>query len=95
MVSLQNLLHLCLVLSEGALGEDHDVVNVNDYNVFHVSKDLVHHGLERGRGIAESEEHDCGFEGSSMANKCCFPFVSFLNPYVYVSPSKVYFHEVL
>ena len=93
--ALQNLLHLGLMLSEGALGEDHDVVNVNDYDVFHVGEDLVHHGLECGGGVAEAEEHDSGFEGSSVADEGCFPFITFLNPYVIVSPPKVYLREVL
>ena len=92
---LQNLLHLGLVLSEGALGEDHDVVNINNYDVLHVGEDFIHHGLECSRGVAETEEHDGGFEGSSVADECCFPFVAFFNLYVVVSPSKVYLREVL
>ena len=95
MEMLQNLFHLGLMLGEGALGEDHDVVDVNDYDVFHVCKDLIHHGLKRGGGIAEPEEHDSGFIGSSVADECCLPFVTFLNLYVIVSPSKVYLCEVL
>ena len=93
--ALQNLLHLGLMLGKSALGEDHDVVNVDDHNVFHVGEDFVHHSLERSRGVAESEEHDGGFVGSSMANERGFPFITFLNPYVVVAPPEVYLHEVL
>ena len=93
--ALQNLLHLGLMLHKGALGEDHDVINVNNYVVVHVSKDLVHHGLEHGGGVAESEEHDGRFVGSSVADECCFPFITFFDPHVIVTPPKVYLCEVL
>ena len=83
------------MFSKSAFGENHDVVNVDDYDVFHVSKYLVHHGLECSRGVAESEEHDCGFVGSSMANESGLPFITFLNPYIVVSPTEVYLREVL
>ena len=95
MEALQNLLHLGLMFCKRAFGEDHDVINVDDYDVFHVSENLVHHGLERSRGVAESEEHDSGFIGSSVADERGFPFVSFFDLYVVVSPSKVYLCEVL
>ena len=95
MEALQNLLHLGLMLSKGAFGEDHNVININDYDIFHVGENLVHHGLERGRGVAESEEHDRGFIGSSMADERGFPFVTLLDPYVVVAPPKVYLREVL
>ena len=93
--ALQNLLHLGLMLSKRAFGEDHDVVNVDNHNVFHVGENFIHHGLERSRRVAESEEHDCGFIGSLMADERGFPLVTFLDPYVVVSPPKVYFREVL
>ena len=95
MEMLQNLLHLGLMFSKRAFGEDHDVVNVDDYDVFHVSENLIHHGLECSWGVAKSKEHDSGFVGSSMADKRSFPFVTFFDPHVVVSPPKVYLHEVL
>ena len=91
--ALQNFLHLGLVLSKRALGEDHDVININDYDIVDVSENLVHHSLEHGGGVAESKEHDRGFIGSSVADKCCFPFITFLNPHVVVL--KIYLCEVL
>ena len=83
------------MFSKRAFGEDHDVVNVDDYDVFHVGEDFIHHSLKHSRGIAESKEHDSGFIGSSVADECGFPFVTFLNPYVVVAPPEVYLHEVL
>ena len=93
--ALQNLLHLGLMFSKRTFGEDHDVANVDNHDIFHVGEDFVHHSLERGGGVAESKEHDSGFVGSSVTDEHCFPFVTFLNPYIIVSPSNVYLHEVL
>ena len=95
MEALQNLLHLGLMVSKRSFGEDHDVINVDNYGIFHVSKNLIHHSLEHGQGVAESEEHDSGFVGSSVADECGFPFVTFLDPNIVVSPLKVYLREVL
>ncbi|THU81719.1 hypothetical protein K435DRAFT_692985 [Dendrothele bispora CBS 962.96] len=39
--------------------------------------------------IAETEVHHFGFEQSSMCSKGCFPFISLLNSYIIVPPSKV------
>ena len=93
--ALQNLLHLGLMFSKRTFGENHDVINVDNYDIFHISEDFVHHSLEGGGRVAETKEHDCGFVGSSMADKRSFPFVTFLNSYVVVSPPKVYLCEVL
>ena len=92
--ALQNLLHLGLMFSKRTFGENHDVVNVDDHDVFHVSKEFVHHSLERSWGVAESKEHDCGFVGSSVADERGFPFVTLLDLYIIVSPPKVYLHEI-
>ena len=83
------------MLSKRAFGEDHDVVNVDEHDVFHVGENLIHHGLECSQRVAESEEHDNGLIGSLVANERGFPFISFFDPYVVVSPSKVYLCEVL
>ena len=93
--TLQNLLHLGLMFSKRAFGEDHDVVNVDDHDVFHVSENFIHHGLESGGRVAESEEHDRGFVGSSMADEHGFPFVTFLDTDVVVTPPEIDLCEVL
>ena len=51
--------------------------------------------MERSRRVAEFKEHDGGLVGPSMANERGFPFVTFLDPYVVISPMKVYLCEVL
>ena len=84
MEPLENFFHLGLVLRQVALGEDHDVVDVDNDHVFHVSENLIHHGLEGGGGVAESEEHDGWFEGSTMTYERGLPFVSFFDADVVV-----------
>ena len=44
-------------------GEDQDIVHVDRDNLCddEVVEDHVHHCLECGRGVAESEEHDKAF----------------------------------
>jgi hypothetical protein len=46
------------------LYEDEDVVEVNTDDAFHnkVLEDVVHHGLEGGGRVSESEKHHQGFE---------------------------------
>ena len=92
---LENFFHLGLVLRQVTLGKDHDVVNVDNDHVLHVSEDLVHHGLEGGGGVTKSEEHDGWFEGSAMTYKRGLPFISFLDLDVVVSPPEIDLREVL
>ena len=60
--ALQNLLHFGLMFSKRPFGENHDIVDIDDDDDFHVCEDFVHHGLEHGGGVIETEEHDHGFE---------------------------------
>ncbi|KIL57513.1 hypothetical protein M378DRAFT_87776, partial [Amanita muscaria Koide BX008] len=48
--------------------------------IYHVLEVGIHHGLEK---------HDSWFEESSWRDECCLPFVSFLNPNIVVTLSKV------
>src|SRR6266702_516865 len=75
-----------------------DVVHVNSYSssqelVFEngISKDVVHHSLERCRGVGESEVHDGGFKESVPCFERRFAFVSFFDTYVVIPPSDVQF----
>ena len=77
--------------------EDEDVVQVyNDRScVDLLSKDLVHHPLERRRRVGEPEEHDRRLEQSTVRPERCLPLVSFLHVHVVVSPSDVHLGEDL
>ena len=70
---------------------DEDVIHVNGDVAFvdQFAKDEVHHGLERGRGIRETEKHDHGLEKAAVRFKGGFPLVAVSNTYVVVSPSDV------
>ncbi len=56
-------------------------------------EDHVHHHLKGGWRVGESEEHNCRFEESFRSKECHFPFISFLNADVVVSPSYVELSE--
>jgi hypothetical protein len=77
--------------------ENEDVVEVDTDDVFHdeVLENVVHHGLEGGEGVNESEKHHQGFKEAMVHLKCCLPFVAFLHAYIVVLPSYVKLCEVL
>jgi hypothetical protein len=47
--------------------------------------------LKRGWGVGEAEEHDGWFEQPFVGDESCFPFVSFFNSDVIVSPADIEF----
>ena len=51
--------------------------------------------MERSRGIGETEEHDFRFVQSAVCDEGGFPFVTFLNADVVVSPADVKLIEIL
>ena len=53
-------------------------------------KDGIHHSLEGGWRVRESEEHYCWFKQSFWGEKCSLPFVSFFDPDIIVPPLDVY-----
>ena len=55
----------------------------------HVSKDVVHEGLESGWSVAKPEEHDGRFKESKRSDKRSLPLVFFTNADVIESPSDV------
>ena len=87
--------HLTVLLHRRC--EDEDVVEVYDDHsrADLLSKDLVHHPLERRLRVGKPEEHDRRFEQSTVRPECCFPFISFLHAHVVVPPSDVHLGEDL
>ena len=59
----------------------------------HVSKDMIHEGLECWRSIAETEKHDGGFIETKGSNECGLPLIFFVNVNIVISPSDVEFGE--
>src|ERR1700677_1918561 len=78
------------------LSEDEDIVHVDDDMslVNEVLQNGVHHSLERSGGIGESEEHDRRFKAASICSKGSFPFVSFFDAKIVITPPKIHFGEV-
>ena len=76
-------------MNTSIFGEDQDVIHVNHHPPFidHVTKEIVHHSLEGRGGVAESEEHDSGFEQAMGTFECSFPLVTFLDAHVVVPRS--------
>ena len=77
------------------IGVDADVVHINfqPFFCYHISKDVVHKGLEHRRCIAKPKEHYCWFKKSQGGDKGGFPLVFFTNMDVVISPSDVEFCE--
>ena len=72
-----------------------DVVHVNrepSFSEFFLEQG-VHHSLEGGWGVGESEEHDTRFEEAFIRNEGRLPFIALLDVNVIVSPSDVEFSE--
>ena len=58
-------------------------------------KNVIHHGMTCGWGIAHSEEHYHWFIEPPIGFKCHLPFIPFLNSDFVVDPLDVQFGEVL
>ena len=80
---------------EVIFGVDTDVIHINFQPFFHyhVSKDVVHEGLECGWRIAKPKEHYCWFKESEGGNEGSFPLVFFTDMDVVVAPPDVEFCE--
>ncbi|PFH46429.1 hypothetical protein AMATHDRAFT_155066, partial [Amanita thiersii Skay4041] len=64
-----------------------DVVHVDAHPTlsYFIPEDIIHHGLE---------QHYKRFEESPVGSKCGLPLVSFLDPYIIVTPSYIHFREI-
>ena len=54
---------------------------------------MIHKGLECGRGIAESKEHDSGFKESHGGDEHSFPLILLSDANVVISPTDVELSE--
>ena len=89
--SLKHTSGTFMVESYIIFGVDSHIVHV-DLEPFlqeHVCKDVIHECLEHGGSIAESEEHDNGFEESHGGDESHFPLVLFPDVNVVISPTNV------
>ena len=72
-------------------GKDKDVIHVTDgtASVNQVLEDVIHHGLEGSRGVAEAEKHDKGFVESLVRSEGCFVFVTLFDANIIEAPAQV------
>ena len=54
---------------------------------------MVRESLERGRSVAETEKHDCGFIETERSDECGLPLIFFVNANIVISPSDIKFGE--
>jgi hypothetical protein len=94
--TLKNLLHS---FSVGLLiwEEDKEVIHVDNQPSFgdEILQGVIHEMLKCGRSVHEAKEHNSWFKESSRSNKGGFPLITFIYPYIVVSPSDVEFGEDL
>src|SRR3982750_1205089 len=85
-----------LSMLRNILGEDQDVIQVYHNHTFrdHILEDLVHHGLEGGRTIGETKEHDKRFKETSVSAKGSLPLISFFDADIVETPMNVKLGEV-
>ncbi|KAG5334045.1 hypothetical protein C0989_004507 [Termitomyces sp. Mn162] len=78
-------------------GVDEDVIKVYAHYTLcnEVLEDVVHHGLEGGWAIGETEEHDKQLKQFPVGLEGCLLLISFLNAHIVVTPPDVQFSEVL
>ena len=88
--ALKDLENYAPVFSDG-LREDEDVVKVYTYSPFHdkVPEYVIHHGLEGGWAVCETEEHYQRFEQSSVGLRGCLPLITLTNVNIVVPQSDV------
>ena len=74
---------------------DEEIIHVDDKPSFcdHVMEEIVHEGLEGGRGISETKEHHSWFKESFMSDKSGFLLMSILDLDIVISPLDIKFGE--
>src|SRR5260221_14744188 len=80
----------------------HERGGVNEY-VIHIAdgliavnegvEDVVHHGLEGGGGVTQSEEHDEWLKESLVCGEGCLPLISFFKTDIVEAPAEVQVSE--
>jgi hypothetical protein len=50
---------------------------------------VIHHGLESGRTVGQSEVHHQWFKESPVCAESGFPFIALLDPDIVISPPDI------
>src|SRR6267154_584822 len=91
------MVDLSAMLIKTSSCSDYDVIHI-DYHIACsdlIAESGIHHGLESGRRIGESKEHNSGLEESSVRLEGCFPSISIFDTDIIISPSYIEFSEPL
>ena len=93
--SLEHMLSVFVMEGYIILGVDSHVIHIDLKPLLweHICKDMVHESLEGGGGVAESKEHDSGFEESHGGNKSGLPLIFLPDVNVVISPTNIKFGE--
>src|SRR6267154_3605376 len=77
--------------------EEENIIEVDNEMSFidKVRKDGIHKGLKGRRCVTKAEGHDEWFKEAERALEGCFPFVTFSNTDVIVTPANVELCEVV
>ena len=61
------------------------IIKVYKYKAVDVrTEDVIHHALESGRGVTQTEREDTKLKVPELCAKCRLGLVTFLNPYLMV-----------
>ena len=76
---------------------DKKVIHVDDEPSFsdHILERIVHEPLEHSGGVAQTEEHNCGFKESFVSDEGHLPLVAILYANVVVSQTNVKLGEMM
>ena len=71
--------------------EDEDIVHVNDdvSSENEVTKKVVHHVLEGGRGVGEPKKHKGRLEEAAVRDEGSLPYVPFFHANVFKAPTDI------
>src|SRR5260221_4868770 len=84
-----------MVCKGGRVNED--VIHVADglIAIDEGVEDVIHHCLEGGGQVAQSEEHDKGFKQSTVRGEGCLPLIPFLQSDIVETPAQVHDRDQL
>ena len=73
------------------LGGDENVIHIDEYKscINKILEEFVHHRLEHCRGVGKTKEHHQRLKHSFVHLEGSFPFVTFLDSNVVISPSHI------
>jgi hypothetical protein len=76
--------------------KDEDVIQVDTDHTFgnEILENVIHHGLESGWTVSETEKHHQRFEKSSVGVECGLPLITFLDSDIVVTPMDIELGEV-